>query len=92
MLSGEVSYYKNLAMLVNTSKDKIKFFDQNQKAFFLDPNSDEWFDMMIAYAKKKNLDEEKIAQLEDLKWSQMPDDLKLFAFDYCISNGAIYEE
>ena len=92
MITGDVYFYKNLAGLVKTDKDKILFFDQNQKAFFLDPESDEWFNMMIEYAKNENLEEEKIADLEDMKWNEMPDSLKLFAFDYCILNGSVYEE
>ena len=92
MLSGDISYYKNLAELANTNKGKINFFDQNQKAFFLDPESDEWFNMMIAYAKEEDLDEEKITELEDLKWTEMPDKLKIFAFEFCIINGDSYQE
>ena len=92
MITGEIYYYKNLADLANTNKGKINFFDQNQKAFFLDPESDEWFQMMDAYAKKENLGEEKISELEDMKWNEMPDSLKLFAFDYCIINGMAYQE
>ena len=48
--------------------------------------------MMIEYAKNENLEEEKIADLEDMKWNEMPDSLKLFAFDYCILNGSVYED
>ena len=92
MITGDVYFYKNLAGLVKTDKDKILFFDQNQKAFFLDPESDEWFNMMIQYAKNENLEEEKIADLEDMKWNEMPDSLKQFAFDYCILNGSVYED
>ena len=92
MSTGEVNYYKNLAGLANTKRGKINFFDQNQKAFFLDAESDEWFNMMIEYAKKENLEEEKVNQLEDLKWIEMPDSLKLFAFEYCIANGDSYQE
>mgnify|MGYP001445258811 CR=1 FL=1 len=92
MITGDVYFYKNLAGLVKTDKDKILFFDQNQKAFFLDPESDEWFNMMIEYAKNENLEEEKIADLEDMKWNEMPDSLKQFAFDYCILNGSVYED
>ena len=92
MITGDVYFYKNLAGLVKTDKDKILFFDQNQKAFFLDAESDEWFNMMIAYAKKENLEDEKIADLEDMKWNEMPDSLKIFAFEYCILNGLAYEE
>ncbi len=92
MSQGEVYHYKELADLAKTNQDKINFFDQNQKAFFLDPESDEWFEMMIAFAKKENLEEERISELEDIKWNQMPDSLKLFAFEYCILNGASYQE
>ena len=92
MVSGDFRFYKNLAELATSNKGKINFFDQNQKAFFLNPESDEWFDMMIAYAKEENLEEEKIAELEDLKWNEMPDSLKVFAFDYCIVNGAAYDQ
>ena len=92
MITGDVYYYKNLAESANSDEDKILFFDQNQKAFFLDPESDEWFNMMIAYAKKEKLEEDKIAELEDLKWIEMPDSLKLFSFYYCIVNGISYKE
>ncbi len=92
MTAGDIYFYKNLADLAKTDKDKISFFNQNQKAFFLDPESDEWFNMMIAYANSQNLEEEKIADLEDMKWNEMPDSLKLFAFEYCILNGTSYEQ
>ena len=91
MIIGDVYYYKNLAQLANTDKDKISFFNQNQKAFFLDISSDEWFEMMQAYAKQQNLSSDAIEKLEELKWNEMPESLKLFAFDYCIINGAAYE-
>ena len=92
MNSEEIFYYKNLSKLVNTSKEKLTFFDQNQKAFFLDTNLDSWFNMMIAYAKVEKLTEQRVSQIEDLKWKQMPEELKLFAFDYCILNGTIFEK
>ena len=92
MTTGDFRFYKNLAELVTSNKGKINFFNQNQKAFFLKPESDEWFDMIIEYAKLGKLSEKKIEELEDLKWNQMPDSLKLFAFDYCILNGQAYKE
>ena len=39
-----------------------------------------------------DLSDEKVAELEELNWNEMPDSLKLFAFDYCIVNGAAYQE
>ena len=92
MITGDVYYYKNLAGLAITNKGKVNFFDQNQKAFFLDAASDEWLQMMVAYGKVSDLSDEKVTELEELKWNEMPDSLKLFAFDYCIVNGAAYQE
>ncbi len=92
MTSGDFRFYKNLAELATSNKGKINFFNQHQKAFFLKPESDEWFDMMKEYAKRENLSEEKVEELEETKWNQMPDSLKLFAFEYCIINGEAYQE
>ncbi len=92
MTSGDFRFYKNLAELATSKKSKINFFDQNQKAFFLNPESDEWFEMIKEYAKKENLTENMIEEIEDMKWNQIPESLKLFAFDYCIINGECYQE
>ena len=92
MVSEDFRFYKNLAELANTSKGKINFFDQNQRAFFLEPESDEWFEMIKEYAKKESLNEKKLEEIEEMKWSEIPDSLKLFAFDYCIINGEAYQE
>ena len=46
-----------------SKKGKINFFNQNQKAFFLNPESDEWFQMIKEYAVIENLSEEKIEEL-----------------------------
>ena len=92
MHSGDFRFYKNLAELATTNKGKINFFDQNQKAFFLNPDSDEWLEMLKEYAKLGNLSDEKIEEIEDMKWKEIPDSLKVFAFDYCIINGEAYQE
>ena len=92
MTSGDFRFYKNLAEMATSNKGKINFFNQNQKAFFLKPESDEWFYMIKEYAKLGKLSEEQIEEIEDMKWSQIPDSLKLFAFDYCILNGEAYQE
>ena len=36
--------------------------------------------------------EDKDEEIENMKWNQMPEEIKLFAFDYCILNGDFYEE
>ena len=92
MVSGDFRFYKNLAKLATSNKGKINFFDQNQKAFFLNPESDEWFEMITEYAKLGKLSNKKIEEIEDMKWNEIPDSLKLFAFDYCILNGEAYQE
>ena len=90
MVSEDFQFYKNLAELATTKKGKINFFDQNQKAFFLDIESDEWFEMMLAYAKQNKLSQENIEELEMRKWNEMPENLKIFAYDFCILNGFVF--
>ncbi len=92
MKTEDFRYFKNLSKLANTDKGKINFFNQNQKAFFLDASSDEWDDMMKEYAKINNLNENELEKIEEMKWLEIPDTLKLFAFEYCIINGNAYQE
>ena len=92
MTSSDFRFYKNLAELATSNKGKINFFNQNQKAFFLNPDSDEWFNMIKEYAKLGKLSDQKVEEMEEMKWTQMPDSLKLFAFEYCILNGDAYQE
>ena len=46
--------------------------------------------MMEEYAKSENLSSEQLNTIEELKWIDMPDDLKLFAYDFCILNGFVF--
>ena len=39
-MSSEIEYYKKLSKEVSCQEDKINFFDQNQKAFYVDIYSD----------------------------------------------------
>ena len=87
---SEIEYYKQLSRKVITKQDKINFFDQNQRAFYLDSYSDSWSMMMGEYAKEKNLSSEQLNKFEDMKWQEIPDMLKLFAYDFCILNGFIF--
>ena len=89
MLS-DIEHYKKLSRDVNTQKDKINYFNQNQKAFYVDTFTDSWSTMMKAYAKEKNLSLDNINELEKMKWIDMPDSLKTFAYDFCILNGFVY--
>ena len=89
-MPSEIEYYKKLSNEVGSQQDKINFFDQNQKAFYVDIYSDSWSKMMEAYAKAKNLNSEQLNEIEEMKWKDMPEFLKIFAYDFCILNGFVF--
>ena len=89
-MTSDIEYYKQLSKKVSTNHDKIKFFDQNQKAFYVDIYSDSWSKMMEEYAKSENLSSEQLNKIEEMKWIDMPEVLKLFAYDFCILNGFVF--
>ena len=89
-MASDIEYFKQLSKKVSSKQDKINFFDQNQKAFYVDIYSDSWSKMMEAYAKVENLSSEQLNKIEEMKWSQMPDALKIFAYDFCILNGFVF--
>ena len=89
-MTSEIEYYKQLSKKVSTKKDKITFFDQNQKAFYVDIYSDSWSKMMEAYAKAENISSEQLNKIEEMKWNEMPEVLKIFAYDFCILNGFVF--
>ena len=89
MPSG-IEYYKQLSKEVSSKEDKIIFFGQNQKAFYVDSYSDSWSKMMQAYAKAENLSSLQLNEIEELKWKNMPELLKIFAYDFCILNGFVF--
>ena len=89
-MPSDIERYKKLSNEVSSLEDKINFFDQNQKAFYVDTYSDSWSKMMEAYAKAENLSSEQLNEIEEMKWKEMPDSLKLFAYDFCILNGFVF--
>ena len=89
-MTSDIEYYKQLSKKVSTEQDKINFFDQNQRAFYVDIYSDTWSKMMLAYAKTENLSPEQLNKIEEMKWSEMPEGLKIFAYDFCILNGFVF--
>ena len=89
-MTSDIEYYKQLSKKVSTNQDKINFFDQNQKAFYVDIYSDSWSKMMEEYAKSENLSSEQLNKIEEMKWIDMPEILKLFAYDFCILNGFVF--
>ena len=89
-MTSDIEYYKQLSKKVSTKQDKINFFDQNQKAFYVDVYSNSWSKMMLEYARAENLSSEKLNKIEQMKWIEIPDSLKLFAYDFCILNGFVF--
>ena len=89
-MTSNIEYYKQLSKKVSTEQDKIDFFDQNQRAFYVDIYSDTWSKMMEAYAKTENLSSEQLNKIEEMKWNEMPEGLKIFAYDFCILNGFVF--
>ena len=89
-MSSDIEFYKKLSKEVSSNEDKINFFDQYQKAFYVDIYSDSWSKMMEAYAKVDNLSSEQLNEIEEMKWIDMPESLKLFAYDFCILNGFVF--
>ena len=89
-MTSEIEYYKQLSKKVSTNQDKINFFDQNQKAFYVDTYSDNWSKMMQEYAKMENLSSEQLNKIEEMRWNELPKVLKLFAYDFCILNGFVF--
>ena len=89
-MTSDIEYYKQLSKKVCNKQDKINFFDQNQKAFYVDIYSDSWSKMMEAYAKEENLSSEQLNEIEEMKWKDMPKILKIFAYDFCILNGFVF--
>ena len=89
-MTSNIEYYKQLSKKVSTEQDKISFFDQNQRAFYVDIYSDTWSKMMEAYAKTENLSSEQLNKIEEMKWIEMPEGLKIFAYNFCILNGFVF--
>ena len=65
----------------------INFFNKHQKAFYLDSFSSSWAKMMEAYEVEESLSSDQLNNLEEMQWQEMPDSLKLFAYNFCIKNG-----
>jgi len=45
---------------------------------------------MEAYELKESLSLDDLNKLEEMQWQDMPESLKLFAYDFCIKNGFCY--
>ena len=85
--SSDFEHYKQLSRQVVSKEDQINFFNQHQKAFYLDNFSSSWSNMMDSYTKQENLTLHDLNKIEEMQWQDMPEKLKLFAYDFCIKNG-----
>ena len=63
--SSEFEHYKKLSREVVTNEDIINFFNQHQKAFYLDSFSSSWANMMEAYELKESLSSEQLNKIEE---------------------------
>ena len=87
-----VSYYLKQAIKAKTDAEKISFFNENQQAFFLDPTSSEFEGACAEFGSKQQMNEEQFEAMQEMKWIELPDEFKIFAFDYCITGGYIYQQ
>ena len=71
--SSEFELYKKQSREVVTNEDIINFFNQHQKAFYLDSFSSSWANMMEAYELKESLSSEQLNKLEEMQWQEMPE-------------------
>ena len=88
--SSEFEHYKQISRAVVSNEDIINFFNKHQKAFYLDNFSSSWGKMMEAYEIKESLSTDQLNKIEEMQWLDMPESLKLFAYDFCIKNGFCY--
>ena len=90
MISEKAKNYK-------TDLQKIQFFNDHQEEFF--PDSDKVSksmrenmikdidDAFYVYANMKRMNEIELEELRKLNWIDYPENLKIFLFDFCISNN-----
>tara|TARA_Y100001978_G_C23309781_1_gene253272 strand:+ start:45 stop:398 length:354 start_codon:yes stop_codon:yes gene_type:complete len=99
---AKISIYGEKAKNCTNDYKKIEFFDSSKEAFFIDSiNSTELNQKRITkdlddayyiYANMKKLNEGELEKLKSLPWSEYPEVLKIFLFDFCILNGEAYSE
>ena len=85
-----------------TDQQKIEFFNSSMEAFFIDSNGvvvgkkdnlpKDVDDAFYVYANMKKMNEIELEILKELNWSDFPENLKIFLFDFCILNGDAYSK
>ena len=85
--------YWKLAQLVKSEDAKVVFFDENEEAFFLDAaQGEELENCKYTFCETKGFDSDETEDFQDNSWESFPKEFKVFAFEYCISNGLAYED
>ncbi|WP_320664332.1 hypothetical protein [Prochlorococcus sp. MIT 1223] len=84
--------YKTMARSVETELQKINFFDECIKAFFLDSKLTEFESALKCFFESEGLSDEELDALENIEWRDLSDKFKLIAFQKCIIEGSAYKE
>ncbi len=97
---AQISIFGKKAKGCRTDQEKIEFFDSFKEAFFIDSTDSPLLnkgiipkdldDAYYVFANMKKLNERELEELISLPWSEYPEVLKIFLFDFCILNGEPY--
>lgn len=98
----QIRTFGNKAKECRTDQQKVEFFDSFKEAFFIDSNESPYSinenipkgldDAFYVYANMKKLSERELENLKGLPWTEYPEVLKIFLFDFCIFNGDAYSK
>ena len=91
--TDQLLHYWTLSRLVKSEDAKVVFFDENEEAFNLDVGQGEDLEnCKYSFCEAKGFDTEETQDFQDNSWISFPKDFKVFAFDYCITDGIAYED
>ncbi len=89
---SQLLHYWKLSQLVKSEDAKVAFFDENEEAFYLDPNQGEEIEnCKYTFIADQGLTTEESEDFQDNSWGSFPNEFKRFAFKYCIVDGIAYE-
>ena len=93
--SSDFERYKKLTREVITKEDIINFFNQNQKAFYLDSYTSTWAKMMEAYKEEASLSSQQLNELEEMHArvvKQHKEDIDALATKHASSLGKKHDD
>ena len=99
----QIRFFGEKAKGCITDHQKIEFFDSSREAFFYTDSKspaisinenipNDLDDAFYVYANMKKLSERELENLKSLPWTEYPEVLKIFLFDFCIYNGDAYSK